>query len=178
MMEEIFKQFKNNAESVSAVVIEIKNQQDISNYVHELAALKKMKNIALAGFDDQEMDSFKEGLNGLFFLENNVKEMEGKIDIGVNPAQFGIAETGSVVLHSDDEDVRISSMLSEINVLILSKKNIVHKKSDLSETLKKWFAQASNYTAFITGPSRTADIERVLALGAHGPVELHILITN
>ncbi|MBT7631871.1 MAG: lactate utilization protein, partial [Desulfobacula sp.] len=90
---------------------------------------------------------------------------------------YGIAETGSLMLASDSEDIRMATMLAKIHVAMLPiakiRLNTEQIEAELDEILKN---NSPSYTAFITGPSRTADIERVLAIGVHGPVELHLLL--
>jgi L-lactate dehydrogenase complex protein LldG len=67
-------------------------------------------------------------------------------------------------------------MLSEVHVAVLPKSKIVPDAFALQETLTERFSQPPCYFAFITGASRTADIERVLTIGVHGPQELHLLL--
>lgn len=67
-------------------------------------------------------------------------------------------------------------MISEIHVCVLHKSRIHPTAEDMYGQLKAYMETKPNYLAFVTGASRTADIERVLALGVHGPLELHILI--
>lgn len=98
------------------------------------------------------------------------------IDVAVTRARYGIAETGTVVIDSSDEDLRLATMISEIHMVLLRAADIRRGAGDLSAELKAMMAEDGNYTAMITGASRTADIERVLALGVHGPLELHILL--
>jgi L-lactate dehydrogenase complex protein LldG len=61
-----------------------------------------------------------------------------------------------------------------VAVLPLSK--LVGTAYDQEDELDALLSDPPDYTAFITGASRTADIERVLTLGVHGPLELHILL--
>ena len=67
-------------------------------------------------------------------------------------------------------------MICETHVAILPRERLRESSYDVEADLVGYMQQPPNYTAFITGASRTADIERVLALGVHGPLELHILI--
>jgi L-lactate dehydrogenase complex protein LldG len=80
------------------------------------------------------------------------------------------------VIDSSSEDVRLATMISEVHVAVLPAGRIRKTSYDLEAELRDRFGTAPNYYAFITGASRTADIERVLALGVHGPLELHILV--
>ena len=89
---------------------------------------------------------------------------------------YGIAETGTLVIDSSSEAVRLATMVSEVHVAVLPKSRIRATALDLETELRDLMQSAPNYAAFITGASRTADIERVLALGVHGPLELHILL--
>jgi L-lactate dehydrogenase complex protein LldG len=100
----------------------------------------------------------------------------GGIDVGLTWAEHGIAETGTVVMNSSKEDIRLAGMISEIHAVLLPADSIVPETSALNQTLNSNFHNQPNYTAFITGPSRTADIERVLTLGVHGPLQVHIYI--
>jgi L-lactate dehydrogenase complex protein LldG len=67
-------------------------------------------------------------------------------------------------------------MLAQEHVVIVNSSDIKESADDITDSLKNNFNKAGKYTAFITGPSRTADIERVLSIGVHGPARLRILI--
>ena len=109
-------------------------------------------------------------------IERGLRDHLEGIDIGFTIADYGIAETGTLVLNSSSEEVRLATMISEIHVAVLAVSRIRETSYDLESELKRFMQSPADYTAFITGASRTADIERVLTLGVHGPLELHILL--
>ena len=98
---------------------------------------------------------------------------------GVTFCNFGMADTGTVVLDSTDEDIRLATTLPEIHFVIVDPQKIL--KDNLAATAPMTTMHSSSdpkFVAYITGPSRTADIERVLTIGCHGPRELHILVVD
>src|SRR6476619_6799318 len=97
------------------------------------------------------------------------------IDIGITLAQAAIAETGTLVLDSSRERNRLISLVPPAHIAILEAGNLY---STLGETLAALQSddEISPVVTFITGPSRTADIELTLAIGVHGPQELYVII--
>lgn len=94
-------------------------------------------------------------------------------DVGVTRAWRGLAETGTVVLRS--EDGRVAGLLPPVHLVLLA-------ASDLRPGLTELYADAAAGTGppaalvQITGPSRTADIELTLVTGVHGPGEVHVVV--
>ncbi len=96
---------------------------------------------------------------------------------GLTGANFALADTGSVVLESTDEDIRLASTLPERHFVLLDPDKILADGLEAVPHLRALHQRdPRNYIAYITGPSRTADIERVLTIGVHGPKQLHILL--
>lgn len=96
---------------------------------------------------------------------------------GITGANFALADTGTIVLDSTDESLRLASTFPERHFALLDPRKILpdgQAAADLIRTLHS--RNLPDFIAFITGPSRTADIERVLTIGVHGPRELHILL--
>jgi len=101
----------------------------------------------------------------------------GEANVGVARAARGIAETGTCVVETDGEEQRLATMLPETSVILLKAKDIVPRLGDVAGYLRERQTDGRiSYTSFITGPSRTADIERVGAIGVHGPLEVHIIL--
>ncbi len=90
-------------------------------------------------------------------------------------ANYGIAETGSVVINSLDLEIRKATCLAEKLDIVVFKSKIMERLEDVEGFLKE-LTKKNSYIAFITGASRTADIERVLTIGVHGPCEVNIFI--
>jgi L-lactate dehydrogenase complex protein LldG len=111
-------------------------------------------------------------------IRENLRDYPGGIDMGVSLVDYGIAETGTLVLDSRSEETRLSTMLSEVHVAILDTSKIRETALAMTEELTGMVGDPGSYMAFITGASRTADIERVLAIGVHGPLELHIMLVE
>lgn len=91
-------------------------------------------------------------------------------------SNLAIAETGTVVIDNNDETLRrATSLAEELNIVVLSS-SIVAFLEDSNELLNNLTKKDNAYITFITGASRTADIELVLAMGVHGPLRVNIII--
>lgn len=95
----------------------------------------------------------------------------------VSFALAGIAATGSLLLDLSDPVGRSATALPPVHVVFLRASSIVPDLYALQESIASTLNASSNgYLSITTGPSRTADIERVLTIGVHGPKELHVLV--
>jgi L-lactate dehydrogenase complex protein LldF len=92
---------------------------------------------------------------------------DARISVGVTKAWVGLADTGSIL--AADEEL-LGSLLPEIHIAVLKSKDILPSLPDAIR-----FVEGKN-AVFITGPSRTADIEMTLTIGVHGPTELHVFV--
>ena len=106
-------------------------------------------------------------------------ERLGSENTGVAYAALGIANTGTCVVETDDESTRLSTMLPETSIIVLNAADIVYGILDIAPYLRQRQKDGKiSYTSLITGPSRTADIERVGAIGVHGPLSVHIILVE
>ena len=98
-------------------------------------------------------------------------------DVGITSAQAAIAETGTLVLDSAHERHRLVSLVPPVHIAIVDASTIY---ATLGETLAMLQngKELSPAVTFITGPSRTADIELTLTIGVHGPQELYVIINQ
>ena len=102
------------------------------------------------------------------------------VPLGITGADVAIAESGTVILLGGAGRPRLASLLPPAHIAVVRPHQLVRGLGEALARLKErygaaMFDDASNLT-FITGPSRTADIELTLTLGVHGPREVHIVI--
>ncbi|MCL1879987.1 MAG: lactate utilization protein [Actinomycetia bacterium] len=114
---------------------------------------------------------------GIRCIRNGLHRYLAGFDVGLVWAQFAIADSGTCVVSTTDEEVRLATMICESSVLLLRKSAIKANLASIAPQLRILQGTGNpESTTFITGPSRTADIERVLTIGVHGPLELHIIL--
>ena len=94
-------------------------------------------------------------------------------DAGVSEALYGLADTGSVVLAASPAEPRANSLLPDVHVTLLREDRILPGLEELFEAVGGDLPSA---LAIVTGPSRSADIEQKLAVGVHGPREVHVVL--
>jgi len=176
---ELLKLMKEKAESVQAFVSSVKRFDDIVQYATNLTKKQGGETIVATELTSEEYGVLKTQCKdtGLILLKPPFREHANNIHTSLTVVDWGIAETGSLVIDSSSEDVRIATMLPETHIAILPASKIKPDSGAIEEELNSILkSETPSYAAFITGASRTADIERVLAIGVHGPQELHILI--
>jgi L-lactate dehydrogenase complex protein LldG len=96
-----------------------------------------------------------------------------RADLGVTGATAAIAATGSLVVEADVAGGRTASLLPPVHLAVVSESAIVARTADVLRRLGTPGRLPSNLT-LITGPSRSADIEQIIAMGVHGPVAVEI----
>ncbi len=104
-------------------------------------------------------------------------------EMGISGANIAVAETGTLVIVANEGNDRLVTTLPPIHVAIIGYEKLVATMDEATSIIKVLARSATGqkqtaYVSFITGPSRTTDIEKTLALGVHGPKELHIIFVD
>ena len=176
--------FVNEITKVSGKAFILKSEDEIKDYVIRLVEEHSAKSLAIWESDFLKQINLREFLEikGLKFASLNSKEEMAKADIGITEADFGIADTGTIVLTANEKQPRSVSLIPPVHIAIIKSDVIVENLKDLFVLLTNTISQSGSLTnltsciTFITGPSRTGDIELNIILGVHGPKELFVLI--
>ena len=153
-------------------------EQPLSEAGEALCLRAETKSMAAPALPDKDYEALAKlgQAKGFTMLRQGMRDHLAGLDVTFTTAPKAIAETATCVLESMSEDLRLATMVCEIHVIALKKSDILKTSYDAEAWLQGLMEAGPGYTAFISGASRTADIERVLTIGVHGPLELHVAL--
>ncbi len=97
--------------------------------------------------------------------------------VGITSAPYALAATGTLVMLASDEEQRLVSLLPPAHIAVIPASRILVNVDELFVKVPLP-ADLTSALVFVTGPSRTADIEQILVRGVHGPGEVHVVIVE
>lgn len=101
------------------------------------------------------------------YYGNDPKAEQGKAEYGITGCESALAETGSLAMVSGPGKPRSASLMPETHIVVIREQGILLGMGEFFARYRE--SPVLPYVVFITGPSRTADIELSLTLGVHGP---------
>jgi len=167
--------FKQSLEAVDGQCIVAKDDAAIAQALTEI--ITKLHGQRLAISDNPVVERLLQ-LTDLEIEELGVAPDSREIfrfDIGITTAQAAIADTGTLVLDSASERHRLASLVPPVHIAIIGASRIFASLGEVLSFLQK-DKTVSPAVTFVTGPSRTADIELTLAIGVHGPQQLYVIV--
>lgn len=174
----LFERFKTNLEAVNGEC-SLAAGADAAKVVADLFKAKGLKTACVAetGYLQELgiVPALKEA--GIEVFTDHIRLHAETAQGGISEVQYGIADLGSVMQVGDEVDARIVATMSEDYVAIIKGSTIVEDYDAMFDTLCS-LPELPNFVGFITGPSRTADIECVTTVGVHGPLRLYALVVT
>jgi len=111
-------------------------------------------------------------------LSVQARPAEGEDKVGISGAYCAVAETGTLMLCATRDTPATLSLLPETHIAIVPVRRIVAYMEDGWELARAELGQLPRAVNFISGPSRTADIEQTIVVGAHGPYRVHVILVD
>jgi L-lactate dehydrogenase complex protein LldG len=176
-IEEQIELFRQNARNLKAEFHTFPDFPAAVNHVRSLSAAGGWKKIALHAGSLTDPMARELGLPEVRTDSGYAVDDLESCDAALTECEVLVAQTGSVLVSSPSAGGRALSVLPPHHVVLARRGQMV---SDLTAALQhvsnKFGGKFPSFMSFITGPSRTGDIERILVLGAHGPKKLSILL--
>ena len=140
------------------------HEEDLINQVKQLIASKKWMNIYAA----------EENWKNLF---GDTTDLAG-CDASITGCEYLVARTGSIVMSAAQQSGRTVSVYAPIHICVAYTHQLVYDIEDALQALKEKYGDIPSLITFASGPSRTADIEKTLVTGVHGPKEVYLFLVD
>ena len=163
--------FKESLEALNGSVRLFQSEEALFAELKKLLSIYNSQNICCAE------DAIQKQLNTFNISFSECVKLPETIEVGITGCEFLIAHTGSAMVSSAQKGGRQLFVYPPLHIIIASKKQIVdYLDAAYSGIQEKYKNNLPSQITLITGPSRTADIEKTLIIGAHGPKELQVFI--
>jgi L-lactate dehydrogenase complex protein LldG len=169
--------FCAEAEAVHATVKKVKSREDVPAAIASYLRSRNLPASVRMG-DDHRLGSMPWKKQKTLTVKTGASD--GDDQTGVSHAYAGIAETGTVILHSGSENPTTVNFLPEHHIVVIDAGDIVGDLEAALAKVRRKFGRGEmpRTVNMITGPSRSGDIEQKLLLGAHGPRALHLIVVG
>jgi L-lactate dehydrogenase complex protein LldG len=148
------------------------NEEDLVSQIRTLATERKWNEIYCCD------ENVKVAFSSFGFNDFSQKSVADS-DVSITRCELLVARTGSMVLSSTESSGRTTSVYAPIHICIAKTSQLVYDVKDALVILqKKYGDQLPSQISFATGPSRTADIEKTLVVGVHGPKEVYCFLID
>jgi L-lactate dehydrogenase complex protein LldG len=170
--ESIYETFAKQFTALAGQFVICDNKYDFIDKLLTLSERKKFKNIYC--WEDDLQTQLKDA--GISF--NAKKDAIEKMQVAITSCEAIIARTGSALVTST-KNSRILTVYPPVHIVVAYTSQVVMEIKDGLQVLRnKYGKNLPSMISFISGPSRTSDIEKTLVLGAHGPKELFVFLID
>ncbi len=170
MAGNLAERFRLKAESLSSTVEVVARREDAPAAVAAYLAAHGIGQQAVVTPDVGGLDWAASG------LQVAARAAEDADLVGISGCFCGVAETGTLMLLSGPETPATVSLLPETHIALVDVSRIVATMEDAFALLRAERGSLPRAVNFISGPSRTGDIEQTIVLGAHGPCRVHLIL--
>ncbi len=178
---ELYESFKSKVEVLSGECFRVKTSNEAAELVCKVMKEKGIENVALLNSPISLKGKFEEqiGEAGITVYTDRFREVTPDAHAGITQVNYAIAELGTLVQAAADANVddRLCSTLIPIHIALVSTSTMIPTLAETMAILHR-LPRLPGFVGFITGPSRTSDIERVLTVGVHGPKQLIVVFVD
>jgi len=195
--EDYLAKFETEWEKVSGVAHRVTNMAELEEVLQKILALAESQEVILSrnpllaelcianrlstlGKFVTPWNAVCEGVETLF--RPNFKKASFNAGVGITGVDYVLAETGTLVLSSATEGAQVASLAPPIHVALYRRSQLVGSLDEVLAKLQPSYppglASLGRSVVFVTGTSRTADIEQILIHGVHGPGEAHAILVE
>ena len=171
--DDLLEVFVREAEAVSAQVVVCEDETALWNEIKNMMQLKGIQSLY------SRVTEYMLKMEELNIPHTSNGKIFSNIEAGLTACECLVARTGTVLVTSASESGRQLHVYPPVHMIIADKSQLVAYLNDGIELVQKKYAgNLPSQIVHITGPSRTADIEKTLVMGAHGPKELIIFVKS
>ncbi|MGF6900563.1 LutC/YkgG family protein [Paraburkholderia sp. GAS348] len=172
MPSDLTTRFIEEAQKMATTVDTVETLGEVPSAAHRYLTEHALPLQAIAWQTLQDLQWAEAGLNVEFR-----KPEDGDV-VGLTGCFCATAETGTVVLLSGPETYASASLLPETHIAIVPASRIVSGHEEAFGLIRSERGELPRAVNFVSGPSRTGDIEQTIVLGAHGPYRVHVIVVR